>query len=64
MKDNKSFRIKKYPICDCSRTNQRPYTGQIKEIAHYMRTYLSVTNIKVVLSEKLIFDFIILLQII
>ena len=31
---------KKYPICDCSRTNQKPYTGQITEIAPDVRTYL------------------------
>ena len=30
----------KYPICAGSRTNQTPYTGQITEIAPYMRTYL------------------------
>ena len=25
--------VKKYLICDCSRINQKPYTGQITEIA-------------------------------
>ena len=34
------FWDKKYPICDCSRTNQKPYAGQITEIAPYVRTYL------------------------
>ena len=32
-----------YPVCDCSQTNQTPYTGRIIEIAPYVRTYLWVT---------------------
>ena len=32
-----------YPIYDCSRINEKPYTGQITEIAPYVRTYLWVT---------------------
>ena len=39
----KVFSDKKYPICDCYRTNQKPYSGQITEIAPYVRTYLCVT---------------------
>ena len=39
MMENRSFRVK-YPICAGSRTNQKPYTGQIAEIAPYVRTYL------------------------
>ena len=38
--ENRSFRI------TCSRTNQKPYTGQKTEIAHYVRTYLWVTMLK------------------
>ena len=37
------FSGEKYPIYDCSRTYQKPYTGQITEIAIYVRTYLWVT---------------------
>ena len=36
---NQVFSDKKYPICDCSRTNPKPYTGKITEIAPYVRTY-------------------------
>ena len=34
------FLDKKCPICACSPTNQKPYTGQITETFPYMRTYL------------------------
>ena len=37
------FSNKQYPNCDCSRTNQKPSTGQITEIAPYVRNYLGVT---------------------
>ena len=39
-KGKKVFSDNKYPICDCSRTNQKPYTGKIAEIAPDERTYL------------------------
>ena len=35
--------IKKNPICDCSRSNQMSYIGQITEIASYVRTYFWIT---------------------
>ena len=49
----------KYPTCDCSRTNQKPYTGQITEIAPYVRTYYELpynlsTMAKRVLSYHLV----------
>jgi len=28
-----------YPTCDCSRSNQKPYTGQLTEIYPYVRSY-------------------------
>ena len=37
------FEEKKYPICDCSRSNQMPWTDQTTEIAPYERTYFWVT---------------------
>ena len=35
---------KKCPICACSRTNQKPYTGQLTVIAPYMRTYFELSS--------------------
>ena len=32
------MKIEKYPICDFSRTNQKPYPGPLKEIAPYLCT--------------------------
>ena len=37
---NRYFWVKKKTICAGSRINQKPYTGQITEIAPYVRTYL------------------------
>ena len=39
-----NFSYKKYPICDCSRTHREPYTGQITEIAPYMRTNYEIPS--------------------
>ena len=35
----KVFSERKYPICDCSRSYQMPYTDQITEIAPDVRIY-------------------------
>ena len=40
MKGKYVFADRIYPICDCSWTDQRPYTGQITEIAPYVCTYI------------------------
>ena len=48
MMENRTFRIK-YPICVCSRNNQKLYTGQITVIALYVRIYLWVYIINKVL---------------
>ena len=37
--------MKKYPICAGSRTNQKPYTGQITEIAPYVRNIYEIPSI-------------------
>ena len=37
------FSEKKYPICNCSWSNQMPLTCQITEISPYVRTYYCVT---------------------
>ena len=45
----------KYPICDCSRANQKPYTGRITEIVPYVRIDELPTHINTMQSSILIF---------
>ena len=43
MTENESYRRKKNPICDYSRSSQMPKTDETTEIAPYVRTYFWVT---------------------